>query len=149
MANKNVEWAEMNFENLKEEDVGEEVKFTFRKDAFKDKKLHCDVCGFEMKKIKTSMNLPNTDLRISLDLHKCKKCDVEYLNGEQAKKFDRALMIAKALSKDGLLFERSLNSDGDNYIFRFPAQLTKGWKKHQKVDINPLSSTDFLVKVKD
>ena len=39
----------MNFEDIKEEDVGEEVKFEFEKDAFKDKQLHCDICNIKMK----------------------------------------------------------------------------------------------------
>ncbi|MBI2507918.1 hypothetical protein HYV89_03115 [Candidatus Woesearchaeota archaeon] len=149
MANKTIQTDEMNFENLKEEDLGEEVKFTFSKDVFGDKSLTCWECGSKMKRIKTLIDLPSTDLKAAIEVFKCEKCNVEYLNGEQAKKYDKVLMIAKAFSKKGFMFERSLNSDGDNYLFRFPAQLTKGWKKHQKVDINPLSATDFFVSVKE
>ncbi len=149
MANKTIQKNEMNFENIKEEDIGEEVKFTFSKDAFRDKDLACWECGCNMKRVKILIDLPNVDLKASIEVSKCDKCNIEYLNGEQAKKYDKILMIAKALSKNGLIFERSLNSDGDNYMFRFPAQLTKGWKKHQKIDINPLSATDFFVSVKD
>jgi len=139
----------MNFEDIKEEDIREEVKFEFEKDAFKDKQLHCDICNIKMKKIKILINIPNTNLKHNLEVYKCPKCNTEYLNGEQAKKFDKALVLAKALSEKGIIFERSLNNDGDNFFFRFPAQLTKGWKRYQKVDINPLTATDFLIRVKD
>ncbi len=149
MANKNVQKDEIDFENIKEEDLEEEVKFTFSKDAFKDKQLHCDDCGRKMVKSKVLIDIPNTNLKTNMEVYKCLKCNVEYLNGEQAKKFDNILMLVKALSGNGLKFERSLNNDGNNYLFRFPAQLTKGWEKHQKVNINPLSATDFLVKVGD
>ncbi|MBI2107071.1 hypothetical protein HYT57_03735 [Candidatus Woesearchaeota archaeon] len=149
MANKTIQTDEMNFEDIKEKDIGEKVKFTFSKDAFKDKELSCWACGNRMKRVKTLIELPDTDLKATIEMFRCDSCNVEYLNGEQAKKYDKVLMIAKAFSKNGFMFERSLNSDGDNYLFRFPAQLTKGWKKHQKVDINPLSATDFFVSVKE
>ena len=149
MANKIIQKNEMNFEDIREEDIGEEVKFTFSKDAFEDKGLSCWVCKSKMKRVRTLIDLPNTDLKATIEVFRCDKCNVEYLNGKQAEKYDKVLMIAKAFSKKGFMFERSLNSDGDNYLFRFPAQLTKGWKKHQKVDINPLSATDFFVSVKE
>jgi len=149
MANKIIQKNEISFENLKEKDLGEQVKFTFSKDAFKDKDLTCWECEHKMKRIKTLIGLPNTNLKATIEVFRCDKCNTEYLNGEQAKRFDKVLMITKALTEKGIMFERSLNNDGDNYLFRFPAQLTKGWKKYQKVDINPLSATEFLIKVKD
>ena len=148
MANKTIQTNEMNFEDIREEDLGGEVKFTFSKDAFGDKELSCWECRGKMARVRTLIDLPDTDLKATIEIFRCDKCNVEYLNGEQAKKYDKVLMIAKAFSRNGFMFERSLNSDGDNYLFRFPAQLTKGWKKHQKVDINPLSATDFFVSVK-
>lgn len=149
MANKSIQEVKMNLEDIKEKDIGEEVKFTFSKDAFKDNDIHCDECGSKMKRVRTLVDLPVTDLKVTIELFRCEKCGVEYLNGEQAKKFDKVLIITKALSEKGLSFERSLNSDGDNYLFRFPVVLTKGWSKYNKVDINPLTATEFLVRVKD
>jgi len=138
----------MNLEDIKEKDIGREAKFTFSKNAFRDKELTCDNCNVRMKRVRMVIDLPNTELKASIEVFRCGKCNTEYLNGEQAKKFDKALILAKALSEQGLVFERALNNDGDNYLFRFPAQLTRGWKRYNKIDINPLTATEFLIKVK-
>lgn len=128
------------------EDLEEEVKFKINKDAFKSKELHCDNCNKKMTKISLDVDIPETSLTIHLEAFRCEKCGKEYLNGEQAKKLDRALAVANVISKKGVVYERSGNFDGSNIFVRFPAQMIKG--DNIKAEIISLSPTEFFVNFK-
>jgi len=131
---------------LNPEDFEREVKVKIRKDAFRAKLLHCS-CGAKMKKTFIDLDIPNTDLTIHLEAFRCNKCKKEYLNGEQAKKLDRAVAIGNALSENGLSYERAGNFDGYNIFVRFPAQVLTVQGK-VKAEIRPISTTDFFVHFK-
>ena len=83
----------MDYENLKEEDLLEEVKDVhIDKDAFKGS-LKCIECGKDMKKVKSRMDLPSIDITVHFEVWRCSKCNRESLDGEQAKKLDRILDV--------------------------------------------------------
>lgn len=138
----------MDYEKIEEKETGEEIKIKISKEAFKAKKLYCDECDLAMKTVKIDIDTPNIPLTIHLEAFKCPKCGKEYLNSKQAKKMDKALMIGKIISEKDLVYERAINYDKSNYFVRFPALFTKGFTKHSKAEIKPLSSTDFLIHIK-
>ena len=130
---------EVDIEKLKD------AKFTFNKEAFRAKLLHCDNCNKEMKQARIEMKLPDSFLSVRLDVFRCAKCKKEYLNFEEAKKLDRALLISRMMSYDGFKIRKSLSFDGDNYIFRIPVDVTRSLGKNPHADMIPLSSRDLLI----
>lgn len=137
----------MNYENLKQEDLEEEVKIKVSKNAFKTE-LHCDECNIKMKKVVLDMDIPDSSITIHFEAFKCPKCEKEYLNGEQAEKLDEILVINKIVTERAPVYERAGNFDGHNWFVRFPSQLTKNYGRHVKTEIKQLSATDFLVHFK-
>ena len=133
-------------DNIKEDDLMEEVEFRIDKDAFKAKELHCDTCNKKMNRVSLDMEVPETSLFVHLESFKCGKCGKEYLNGEQAKKLDRALAISNVIARKGIVYERAGNFDGSSIFVRFPAQMIKD--KKVKAEIMPLSPTEFFVHFK-
>lgn len=133
-------------EELKPEDFEDEINVKIKKDAFVSKELHCDTCNKSMNKVSLDVDVPNTSLTIHLEVFRCDKCGKEYLNGEQAKKLDRALAIGNVISEKGVAYVRSGNFDGYNVFVRFPAHLIKGRKI--KAEIKPVSDAEFFVHFK-
>jgi len=133
-------------DELTPEDFEQEVKFEISKDAFEAKELYCDNCNKKMDEVFIDVEIPGTSLRVRLEAFRCKKCGKEYLNGEQAKKLDRALAVSKAIEKKGIVYERAGNFDGSNVFVRFPAQVIKG--NNVRAEIMPISSTEFIVNFK-
>ncbi len=133
-------------DELKLEDFEDEIKVSISREAFKSRELHCDICNKKMKKELLNIDIPNTYLTIHLEAFRCNKCGKEYLNGEQAKKLDRALAIGNVISEKGAAYIRSGNFDGYNVFVRFPAHMVRGRKI--KAEIRPLSDEEFFVHFK-
>ncbi|MBI2672304.1 hypothetical protein HYX16_05200 [Candidatus Woesearchaeota archaeon] len=131
---------------LKLEDLEEEIKVTIHKKAFEAKKLHCNICDKEMTKSYIDVDIPETSLSIHLEAFRCQECGKEYLNGEQAKKLDRAFALSNVISRKGVIYERAGNFDGSNVFVRFPAQMIKS--KNVRAEIMPISSSEFFVHFK-
>jgi len=137
------------YENLKEKDLeGKEVKIKLSKNAFKDP-LHCPKCNLEMKKIVTDLDLMDDNITLHLEAYKCEKCGRERLNGDQATKLDRMMLMIDAMKeKIRFKFERAANYDGRNWFIRFPIEITRDWNKQMVANITPLSQKDFLIHFK-
>lgn len=133
---------------MKKQDIFEEledVEFTFDTDAFKAPALHCDGCGREMRKKQIEMALEDKFLKVSLNVFRCAHCNTEYLNFEEARKLDKALVLSRLMNNRGFTIKKSLSFDGDNYIFRVPVDIARNLGKDACVEISPLSSRDMLV----
>ncbi len=134
---------------MKELDIEklEDAEFTFGKEAFRAKSLHCDKCYKRMKKIAREMGMPNSPLSVKLNVFRCIKCKKEYLNFEEGRKLDRALILSRLFSELShyTVIRRSLSFDGDNYIFRIPADMARSLSKNPHVDMIRLSSRDLLI----
>lgn len=123
----------------------EEVKVTFDKEAFRAKSMHCDACNRIMKQIRIDMGMPDSFLSVRLNAFRCTKCKKEYLNFEEARKLDRALLISRLMKSDNYKIRKSLSFDGDNYIFRIPVDVTRNLGKNPHADMIPLSSKELLI----
>ena len=132
---------ELDIEKLKD------AKFTFGKEAFRAKSLHCDTCNSKMKQINTEMNLPDSFLSVRLKIFRCYKCNKEYLNFEEARKLDKALLLSRLMKYEGYKIRKSLSFDGDNYVFRIPVDITRNLGKHPHADMIPLSSKELLIHI--
>ncbi len=128
---------------IKLDDIEEEVKISVASSAFKNNDIHCDSCGKLLGKAHLDIELPDTSLVVRLQVFRCDECETQYLNGCQANQLDRALALAKAITRKGIVYERSGNFDGSNVFVRFPAQLIKG--SRTQAHIMPLSASEFLV----
>ena len=147
MADKIIQKEEMDFENIKEEDIKGEVEFTFSKKAFESENIYCYKCKKKTKKVGIEMSLPNNYLSVRLNVFRCSICNKDYLNFEEAGKLDKLLVLSSLIEKKGVGYKRSLNFDGDNIFIRFPNELTKGVNKNSKADIIPISMDEFLVRL--
>ena len=80
----------------------------------------------------------------------CKTCKKEYVDLEQAKRYEKFLIVKKLLEENLITIERNMNYDGRTYFFRFPKELTKNLHKEDLVDIKLLSTDGrmFLVEIK-
>ncbi|MBI2207913.1 hypothetical protein HYU50_00290 [Candidatus Woesearchaeota archaeon] len=133
------------FYNLKEEEFGEEVKFKIDKDSFKGPfKCHGKKTGLIDKRISYG------DIEFKYNVWQCKACKKEYLDFEQARKYEKFLIMKKALEDKLVTVERSMNFDGKTYFFRFPKELASNLHREDLVDIKLLSTDGrmFLVEVK-
>ena len=130
------------FYNIKDEEFGEEVKFEIDKDAFKGP-FTCHGTKTILIEKKTSYG----DLDFTYNVWKCKK---EYLDFEQAKRYEKFLIMKKLLEDELITIERNMNFDGKTFFFRFPKELTNNLHKKDLVDIKLLSTDGrmFLVEVK-
>lgn len=123
----------------------EDAKVTFDKEAFRAKLMHCDTCSRVMKQIKIEMGMPDSFLSVRLNVFRCTKCKKEYLNFEEARKLDRALLVSRLMRYDNYKIRKSLSFDGDNYIFRIPVDVTRNLGKNPHADMIPLSSKELLI----
>ena len=80
----------------------------------------------------------------------CRKCKKEHIDFEQARKYEKFLIMKKLLQDKLITIERNMNYDGKTYFFRFPKELASNLHKKDLVDIKLLSTDGrmFLVEVK-
>jgi len=134
------------YSNLKEEDIVREVKFEIDKDAFKSGPFTCHGKKASLVEKKISYG----DLDFTYNIWQCRKCKKEYLDFEQARKYEKFLIMKKFLQDKLITIERSMNYDGKTFFFRFPKELAGNLHKEDLVDIKLLSTDGrmFLVEVK-
>ncbi len=132
------------FENIKEEDLAEEVKFEIDKDAFKGP-FTCH--NINTKKILKKMSIKGIDF--TYEVWRCSKCKKEFLDSEQANRLEKIWMIEKLLDEKIISLERNVNYDGKTFFVRFPVEITKRWRKGAHADIKLLSPEEFFIKIKN
>jgi len=133
------------FYNLREEDVGEEVKFQIDKDAFKAP-FTCH--GKKTDLVDKKLSVDGIDFKYSV--WQCKTCKKEYLDSNQGRKLEKFWMFKRLLEDKVITIERNMNYDGKTFFFRFPKELTKDLHKDDLVDIKLLSPEGkmFLIEIK-
>lgn len=134
---------ELNIEKL------EGAKFKFSKEAFRAKSSYCSECKKKMNIVKIEMDFPNSSMYLKIDVFRCDICKKEYLNFEEAKKLDKALIISRLMNEDSYRIKKSLSFDGNNYIFRIPAGIAKNLGKNPNVEMVPISSKDLLIHINE
>ena len=135
------------FYNIKDEDFGEEVKFKIDENSFKGGvPFKCHGKNANLINKKTSYG----DFEFTYPVWQCRKCRKEYLDFEQARKYEKFLIMKKLLQDKLITIERNMNYDGKTFFFRFPKELTNHLHKEDKVDIKLLSTDGrmFLVEIK-
>ena len=135
------------FYNIKDEDFGKEVKFKIDDDSFKGGRPF----GCHGKNtVLTDKKVSYGDLEFTYAVWQCKKCKKEYVDFEQAKKYEKFLVMKRLLKENPITIERNMNYDGKTFFFRFPKELTNNLRKEDLVDIKLLSTDGrmFLVEIK-
>lgn len=135
------------FYNLKDEDFGEEVKFKIDENSFKGGvPFKCHGKNSILIDKKVSFN----DFEFTYPVWQCSKCKKEFLDFDQAKRYEKFLIMKKLLEENLITIERNMNFDGKTYFFRFPKELTSNLHKDDLVDIKLLSTDGrmFLVEIK-
>jgi len=132
----------MNKDDIREQDLVEDVHFEIDKDAFSGPfKCHGRNTKIASKKLSVNGNV------FSYEVWKCAKCGKEYLDSRQAKRLEDVWTIEKLLKDDALTMRRSVNFDGKMFFIRFPKELTKRWKKGRYADIKFIDSKRFIVEI--
>src|SRR3989338_7928337 len=107
------------YSNIKEADLVEDVKFEIDKNAFKGgKPFKCHGKNTILKDKRISFN----NFEFTYQVWHCKACKKDYLDFEQAKKYERFLVMKKLLEDKLVTMERNINYDGKAYFFRFPKE---------------------------
>ena len=120
----------------------EEVKFEIAPDAF--------VGPYTCHKKKTILRNREVmvgSIPVSAQVWMCAVCKKEYIDFDQAKKWEAIWTVEMLLKKKHVSMKRSLNYDGKMFFLRIPKEVTKDWKKGQTADITFLSNKKFLVEV--
>ena len=129
-------------DDLKEEDILEEVHFEIDKGAFKGP-FTC--CG---KKTRRSVKHTQINgINFTHVVWQCGKCRKEYLDSQQPGRLERIWTLQMLLEGKCLKIERALNYDGKAYFVRFPKDLTGAWAKKKKAIITMLTPEKFLVEI--
>ena len=133
------------FYNIKEEDLKEEVKFKIGKDAFKGP-FTCH----NKKTVLRDKRISFGDIEFRYKVWQCKVCKKDYVDFEQAKRYEKFLIMKKLLEEKLITIERNMNYDGKTFFFRFPKELTNNLHKEDLVDIKLLSTDGrmFLIEIK-
>ena len=134
------------FYNIKDGEFGKEVKFIIDKNSFKG-----PYTCHGKKTILIPKRISYGGFEFTYSIWQCKKCKKEYQDFDQAKIYEKFLIVKKLLNEKLIHIERALNFDGKTHFFRFPKELTQALGKHSLVDItllNPEGSM-FLVEIKE
>lgn len=147
MANKIIQKnEEIDWENLKEEDLNkEDVHFKISRDAFDNKIPYCSICSTKMERKIIKVPLTNTPFTAMIDAFVCSKCGVDLLNGMQARKLDELMNLTLAIKSKNMGIKRSLNYDGKSIFIRLPIELKK--YKDRPARIIPLEEKKFLIEI--
>ncbi|MEK6952171.1 MAG: hypothetical protein AABX29_04085 [Nanoarchaeota archaeon] len=129
--------------NIKEEDLIEEVKFEIDKNAFKGPFI---CCNNETRRINKRISINGIDF--NYEVWKCFKCKKEFLDTKQAQRLEKIWMIEKILNEKLISIERNVNYDGKTFFVRFPMEITKRWHKGAHANITLLSPEEFFIKIK-
>ena len=135
------------FYNLKEKEMSEEVFFKIDENSFKGGipfKCHGRNTSLVDKRVSFK------DFEFTHPVWQCKTCKKEYVDFEQAKRYETFLIMKRMLQDDVITLERNINYDGKTHFFRFPKELTRNWGKKSVADIKLLSPEGkmFLVEIK-
>ena len=137
----------MEFEDLKEEDLKEEVEFEIEEKAF-ESPAFCTKCKKKMETITTDFQMPGGELTLHIAASKCPKCGRELLNAKQAEKFQEMLVLMDAINDKSIMkFERAVNYDGKSFFIRFPKELTENWNKNMITEIVPIAENEMIIHV--
>src|SRR3989344_8515742 len=124
------------FYNLKTRDMGQEANIKLEESSFKGP-FQCH----GKKTVLTGKKVSYGHIEFAYDVWQCKTCKKEYVDFEQAKKFEKFLIVKQLLNENTITVERNMNYDGKTFFFRFPKELTNNLHKEDLVD-SKLLSTD-------
>ena|SRR3989338_1432365 len=130
----------MKFEDVK---IGETFKVKFDKNAFFPKSMTCMYDNSRMKVLNKEFQISD-DLLTHYRSFKCPKCKREAFGLGDAARLEDAEILKKVLSKTEFSFNRKVSFDGDNYLLRFPKELTKNMKI-KEVNIAPIRKNKFML----
>ncbi|MBI2134969.1 hypothetical protein HYU09_03185 [Candidatus Woesearchaeota archaeon] len=135
------------FYNIKDEEFGEEVKLKIDESSFKGGvPFKCHGKNSILIDKRVSFN----DFEFTYPAWQCSKCKKEFLDFEQAKRYEKFLIMKRSLEQNLITIERNMNFDGKTFFFRFPKELTNNLSKKDLVDIKLLTPDGrmFLVEIK-
>lgn len=128
---------------LEELEKMKEVKFEIDKGAW-DGPTTCCRRKTVRRIVKTRLG---KGIVIEHEVWKCPKCREEYVDYEQGKKLDNAIIMSGFLDNKKIEFKRSLNFDGHSFFLRFPSEITKRWHKGMKATIKAVNTKNFFVEI--
>lgn len=86
-------------------------------------------------------------ITIEHEVWRCPKCREEYVDYEQGKKLDNAIIMSGFLDDKKIEFRRKLNFDGHSFFLRFPSEVTKKWRKGMTATIKAINTGSFSVEI--
>ncbi len=142
MANKALQ-KEKKMKNPRKPNLIKEGSFEIDKNAFKGPFQCHGKLTIQIKK-----NAAMKGINFDYEAWQCSKCGKDYLDSKQAEKLERIWTIEKLLDEKLISVERAVNYDGRTFFVRFPAELTRKWRKGANASITLINPEEFLIKIK-
>lgn len=133
---------EIDYENIKPEDLRGEEKFEIEIDP--EAPVYCTDCHIKMESTKIDIKRGNIVL-MNVDANKCPKCGKELLDVETASRVEREFALRHCEEIKG--YDVKISSDGRNYLIRFPKELSKMLATKKIAKILPIDADEFVLKV--
>ncbi len=130
-------------EIVKPEDILEEVDFEIAPDAFSTS-LHCIECGVEMKTVTATKSFWDSKIVLAYEIYECPGCGRRFFNGEQARRYEKVVLLLKALAEDTPVYEREVRRLEDRWVVSLPLDIEA---ENLRASIKPLTRGDFLIRV--
>jgi len=134
-------------EMVRPKDLGEEVTdFEISPEAF-SATPHCADCGQEMQVVEARKSLWDGKVAITYEIYACPHSHRRVFNGDQAKRYERVMLLARALDTAAPSYEKSVLRQDHDLIIRLPVGAAAASQEAMKAQIIPINDAEFLVRL--
>ena len=134
-------------EMVEPEDLGEEVTdFAISPEAF-SAIPRCADCGQEMQVVEARKSLWDGKVAITYEVYACPQGHRRVFNGDQAKRYERVILLARALETAAPSYEKSVLRQDHDFIIRLPVGANAASPEATKAQITPINDAEFLIRL--
>ncbi len=130
-------------EIVKPEDILEEVDFEIAPDAFSTSP-RCIECDVEMKAVTATKHFWDGKIVLSYEIYECPNCGRRFFNGEQAKRYEKVVLLLKALTEDTPVYQREVHRLEDEWVISLPLNIEA---ESLRASVKPLTRGNFLIRL--
>jgi len=134
-------------EMVKPADLGEEVTdFEISPKAFLATP-RCADCGQEMQVVEARKNLWDGKVAITYEVYACPHGHWRVFNGDQAKRYERVMLLARVLDTAAPSYEESVQRQDHDLVIRLPVGANAASQEATKAQITPINAAEFLIRL--
>jgi hypothetical protein len=130
-------------EMVKPEDILEEVDFEIAPDAFSTSP-RCIECDVETQAIIATKRFWDGKIVLAYEIYECPSCGRRFFNGEQARRYEKVVLLLKALAEDTPVYEQEVRRFEDKWVISLPLDIEA---EGLQASVKPLTRGDFLIRL--